>query len=88
VRLDLFLKRTGLIKQRASAKEACEKGWVKVDGRPAKAGKLVAAGSLVTLETAESFLELEVTGLPARNYKRTDGEAFYRIREKRHKEVE
>ena len=88
MRLDLFLKRTGLIKQRASAKEACEKGLVRMDGRGAKAGKLVAAGSLLTLEVADGFLEIEITGLPLRNYKRTDGEAFYRVREKRHKDVE
>lgn len=87
MRLDLFLKQTGLIKQRTLAREACDRGGVMVDGRPAKAGKEIAAGHRITLETARGFLEIEVVGLPTRNYKRTEGEAFYRIREERHKEV-
>jgi len=87
LRLDVFLKRTGLLKQRTLARDACEEGQVRVDGRVAKAGKDIAAGHKIALETAHGFLEIEVVGLPARNYKRHEGEAFYRILEERHREV-
>jgi len=87
LRLDVFLKRTGLLKQRTLAREACEGGQVRVGGRVAKAGKEIAPGETIALETAYEFLEIEVVGLPGRNYRRREGEAFYRIREGRHKEV-
>ena len=87
MRLDVFLKRTGLLKQRTLAKDACDGGRIRVGGRPAKAGKEIAPGDTIALETAWGFLEIEVTGLPDRNYKRHDGQAFYRVREERHKEV-
>lgn len=87
MRLDIFLKRTGLAKQRALAKQACDAGRVRVDGRAARAAREMATGHRVTLETAGGFLEIEVTGLPDRNYKRREGQAFYRIVEERHREV-
>jgi len=87
LRLDIFLKRTGLLKQRTLAREVCEGGQVRVEGRVAKAGKEIATGQTIALETAHQFLEIEVVGLPNRNYRRREGEAFYRIRQQRHKEV-
>lgn len=87
MRLDTFLKRTGLVKQRTLAKAICDAGGVRVGGRAAKAGKEIAAGDRITLETDEEFLELAVSGLPSRNYKRRDGQAFYEIKGQRHKEV-
>jgi ribosomal 50S subunit-recycling heat shock protein len=87
LRLDVFLKRTGLLKQRTLAREVCQGRQVRVDGRVAKASKEIAPGRTIALETAHAFLEIEVLGLPDRNYKRREGEAFYRIMEERHKEV-
>jgi ribosomal 50S subunit-recycling heat shock protein len=87
LRLDVFLKRTGLVKQRTLAREACDGGLVRVGGRVAKAGKEVAPGQRIALETAHEFLDIEIVGLPDRNYRRREGEVFYRIREERHKEV-
>jgi ribosomal 50S subunit-recycling heat shock protein len=80
VRLDVFLRRTGLLKQRALAKEGCDRGRVSVDGREAKAGKEIGPGMVIRLETTRGVLEIEVVGLPQRNYKRKDGEVFYKIR--------
>lgn len=80
MRIDVFLKRTGLLKQRTLAKEMCDRGRVAVDGREAKAGKEIGPGMVIRLEAGRGMLELEVVGLPQRNYKRREGEAFYRIR--------
>ena len=80
MRLDVFLKRTGIFKQRALAKEACDRGGVTSTagrrGRPRK----WSPGSVIRLETEREELEIEVVGLPERNYKRKDGEVFYRVR--------
>ncbi|MYF92790.1 MAG: RNA-binding S4 domain-containing protein, partial [Gemmatimonadetes bacterium] len=37
MRLDIFLKNTGLIKQRSEAKRACDAGQVQIGGRQVKA---------------------------------------------------
>ena len=37
VRLDLFLKKTHLVKRRELARELCEEGMVRVNGTPRKA---------------------------------------------------
>lgn len=80
MRLDVFLKRTGLAKQRTLAKESCDRGLVKVDGREAKASKEIGPGAAIGIATPRGALEIEVTSLPERNYKRKEGEAFYRIK--------
>ena len=79
MRLDVFLKRTGLIKQRSLAKEICDRGSVRVDGRKAKAGKEIDRGRIIALDLRDEFLEFEVLSLPARNYKRKAGEECYRV---------
>ena len=79
MRLDVFLKRTGLIKQRSLAKEICDKGAVFVDGRRAKASTDIGCGRAISLEIGDDILDIEVLSLPTRNYKRKDGEAFYKI---------
>lgn len=79
MRLDVFLKRVGLVKQRSSAKTICDKGRVSVDGREAKAGREIAPGRIIGLELSQEFLEIEVVGLPERSHKRKEGEIFYRV---------
>ncbi len=49
MRLDAFLKNTRLIKRRSSAKSAAAEGEVLLNGRPAKPGRDVKAGDVLTL---------------------------------------
>jgi ribosomal 50S subunit-recycling heat shock protein len=86
LRLDIFLKRTGLIKQRSLAKEICDRGSVSVDGRKAKAGKEIDCGRVITLDLRDEFLEIEVLSLPGRNYKREAGEGCYKTIEREHRD--
>lgn len=79
MRLDVFLKRVGLVKQRTLAKQICDKGGASVDGRTAKAGKTVAPGQIISVDLRDEFLEIEVLDLPSRAYKRNAGETFYKI---------
>jgi ribosomal 50S subunit-recycling heat shock protein len=79
LRLDIFLKRVGLIKQRALAKQKCDGGAVSIDGKKAKAAKEIAVGRTIELDLRSELLEIEVLDLPNRNYKRKAGESFYKI---------
>lgn len=79
MRLDLFLKRTGLLKHRTVAKETCDRGEIRVDGTKAKASKDISPGSRIELELPRELLEIRIKGLPDRNYKRGEGEAFYEV---------
>lgn len=79
MRLDVFLKRVGLCKQRTLAKELCDRGRVRMDGGAAKAGKDVTPGRTLEIELKHEMLKIEVTDLPGRNYRKKDGEAFYRV---------
>jgi len=78
-RLDLFLKNTGLIKQRAEAKRACDEGRVRVGGQPAKAGRPVSCGEIVSCELAERYIEVEVLAVPERQPSRQERARFYRL---------
>lgn len=86
MRLDVFLKRVGLIKQRSLAKDICDRGLVSMDGRTAKAGKEVGPGRLLEIDLPTERMEIEVLDLPARNYKKESGRAFYRIVEHEYKD--
>lgn len=54
MRLDLFLKHARLMKRRTAAKEMAADGGALINGRPAKAGKAVKAGDLLTILDGES----------------------------------
>lgn len=49
MRLDLFLKNTRLVKRRSSARNYARGGGVLVNGTPAKPGKDVKPGDVLTL---------------------------------------
>ena len=46
----------------------------------------MAAGNELEIETKREVLKIEVIGLPERNYKSTQGEAFYRVIERKRRE--
>ena len=72
MRLDLFLKKTCVLSQRSLAKEACDSGAVRVNGRVAKAGQEVRSGDLVRLQFAHRDLEVRVLEVPHGNVAKRD----------------
>ncbi len=82
-RLDIFLKNTGLIKQRSEAKRACDDGRVVLIGsegeKTAKASQAVHVGERVRIETTTRRIEVEVLDLPERTPAKRDRQRFYRI---------
>ncbi len=66
LRLDLFLKRSGLVKRRSLAATLCENGYVTLNRRPAGPGKAVKAGDRVEVRYARKKVLLEVTQIPGK----------------------
>ncbi|NKB69491.1 MAG: RNA-binding S4 domain-containing protein [Candidatus Latescibacteria bacterium] len=78
-RLDLYLKYTGLIKQRTEAKRACADGRVLIDGKPVKASWTVKIGEVITIETPTSLVQVKVLDIPRRNPSKSLRETFFQI---------
>ena len=79
MRLDIYLKNTGLIKQRSAAKRACDSGRIQIDGHRAKASHSVIVGEKILIETDTRLLDVEVLEIPVRPPARRDRQRFYRI---------
>ena len=63
VRLDLWLWAARFFKTRALAKQAIERGQVRIDGQPLKPSRAVRVGVAIAIERAGEHYEIEVRGL-------------------------
>jgi ribosome-associated heat shock protein Hsp15 len=79
MRLDLYLKRCCITKQRSEAKRACDNGIVEVDGHAARASRLVRTGQHVSIAFLDRYLEVEVVRIPLRNVSKSDAKTYYEI---------
>jgi len=79
LRLDKFLKLTGLCRRRTVAKEMCQRGRVSINGRPAKPGTAVDPGDRLQLDFGTRKIEVEVKQLPERPVPREEREDFVAI---------
>lgn len=76
MRLDKFLKNSRLIKRRTIAKEACEKGLVKINDKVAKPADDVNVGDILTLKLGEREIKVKVKDISDVNSKK-DAETLY-----------
>jgi len=60
VRLDLFLKASGLVLRRTIAQQLCERGRVNVNGAAAKASKEVKVDDMIEIIRGENRLVAKV----------------------------
>ncbi len=65
LRLDVFLKWSGLVRRRTLAKWMCERGSIRVNGQVAKAGRFVGVGDRLEILRARDRLKVEIVQLPA-----------------------
>jgi len=79
LRLDLYLKRSGLVKRRTLAATLCENEYVTLNGRPAGAGKAVKVGDRLEIRYARKKVLVEVTEIPGKQIKK--GESYNVISE-------
>ena len=63
MRLDKFLKVSRLIKRRTVAKEICDGGKVKINGRTAKAGSEVSIGDRLEIGFGQKQVIAEVVDI-------------------------
>ena len=63
MRLDKFLKVSRLIKRLTVANEACDAGWVSVNGKPAKASVNVKVGDIIEIAFGTKTVKVRVLDL-------------------------
>lgn len=76
MRLDKFLKNSRIIKRRAIANEACDKGRVIVNGKIAKASTAVKIGDVIELKFGDKTMKFEVLTLKEHVTKETALEMY------------
>ena len=79
MRLDLFLKKTCILRQRSTAKEVCDAGAVRINGHVARASHLLHPGDLVHVQLPNRDLEFRVVDLPHGNIAKRDAARYVDI---------
>jgi ribosomal 50S subunit-recycling heat shock protein len=64
MRLDKFLQLTGLVKRRTLAKELCDAGRIKVNGKVAKPATEIRVGDLIEGDLGWERWEVRVLQIP------------------------
>jgi len=72
LRLDKFLKNVGIVPRRELAQEACHRGLIDLDGRPAKAAALVRQGQELTVRLGMRVRRFRVLQTPERPVPRAE----------------
>ena len=78
MRIDKFLKVSRILKRRTLAEEACEKGKVSVNGKPAKPGHRVKIGDEVEITFAGGTLKFRILDIKE-TVKKDDASSLYEI---------
>ena len=76
MRLDKYLKNSRIIKRRTVAKEACEGGRVKINGKDAKAGTEVKVGDIMEILFGDKTVKARITHVAEHVTKDTAKEMF------------
>jgi ribosomal 50S subunit-recycling heat shock protein len=79
VRLDKFLKVTGIIRRRTVAKESSDGGRVTIDGRKADAATTVRPGQQIRVDHGRKTVVYEVLAVPVRPSSKVDASEFVRV---------
>ena len=70
---------TGIAKRRAFAKRLCDEGCIKVQGRPAKAGRIVQVGDEIELNLRDRRDVYRVVELPQKSYNKQRANECFEI---------
>ena len=83
MRLDLFLKKTHLVKRRELARELCEEGMVRVNGTPRKDSHEVRQGDELLFPLYNRTIRARVLNLPESTVPRGDQWTYIEILEEK-----
>ncbi|SDY94904.1 RNA-binding S4 domain-containing protein [Thermoactinomyces sp. DSM 45892] len=78
MRLDKFLKVSRLVKRRTLAKEVCDQGRVKVNGKVVKAGTVVAVGDEISIRFGQKVVTANVLRL-LEHVRKEEADTMYEI---------
>ena len=88
VRLDLFLKKTHLVKRRELARELCDEGMVRVNGTPRKASHEVRLGDELLFPLYNRIIRARVLNLPEGTVPRGEQWSFIEVLEEKRAPVD
>lgn len=78
MRLDKFLKVSRIIKRRTVANEACDSSYVKVNGAPAKASRVLKVGDIVEVAFGTRTLKFRVV-LLGESVPKAEAQSMYEL---------
>ena len=79
MRLDLFLKQSGLIKRRTVAKAMCDADKINRNGNVARAGDDIRRNDILRIDYGFKTTELEILEIPPPVLRRTERREFYQV---------
>ena len=80
MRLDKYLKASGLAKRRTVAKKLCDAGRVKIGDRAAKAGNEVRVGDVIEVRFGGRGIVVEVIALAEHPVGKAGQAALYQVK--------
>ena len=78
MRLDKYLTVSRLIKRRTVANEACDRGRVTLNGRPAKASADVKPGDIIEIQFGEKIFKAEILSV-AEHVLKNEAAEMYKV---------
>ena len=88
LRIDLFLKLSRVVKRRSQAKELCDEGVVKVNGKVVKSSKEIKEGDIVEVDSVMRYLRFKVNRVPVKkNVSRKEARELITIEEDVRKDI-
>ena len=79
MRLDLFLKHTGLVKRRAIAKEMCDGGKVSRDEKKVAPADEVRLGDILHINYGARRIEIKVLDIPRGQIPKEKRENYFQL---------
>ncbi|MGQ9464787.1 MAG: RNA-binding S4 domain-containing protein [bacterium] len=77
MRIDLFLKKTLIVKQRSAAKDLCDKGLVRVNGVVCKPAQGIKEGDMIEIETIKGIMKYRIIKIPQANVRKNEVNQYY-----------
>lgn len=79
MRLDKFLKYSGIVRRRGLAKRICDEGLVQIEGRAAKPSTRVSVGDRVRVQMGLRITDHEILALPQRPVAKAERPQYARL---------
>lgn len=79
MRVDLFLKKARIFKQRTMAQKACQNDLITINHSIAKASREVKAGDIIEIELPQKHTQIKVLDTPDGNVSKEKAKELYEI---------